>query len=64
MEGDPNEVFFRQIGAPSDARRTIPGVYRNGALIGAPYALSSGNSGVRFTSLARERFDGEIIRFS
>ena len=57
-------AYFRQFGAPEDARRTIPGVYRKGALIGAPYALSSNSGGVRFTSLCRERFGGEIIRFS
>ncbi len=60
----PTDSFCRQSGAPADARRTIPGVYRKGALIGAPYVLSSNGGGVRITSLSRERFDGEIIRFS
>lgn len=49
---------------PEEARRAMPGVYRDGALIGAPFVLSSTRPGVRFTSLCRERFDGEIIRFS
>ncbi len=60
----PTGRFCHDFGAPSDARRTIPGVYRKGALIGAPDALSSNSGGVDFTSLNRERFHGEIIRFS
>lgn len=49
---------------PEEARRAMPGVYRDGALIGAPFALSTMTMGVRLRSLCRERFDGEIIRFS
>lgn len=49
---------------PEEALRAMPGVYRDGALIGAPFALSTTTPGLRLMSLCRERFDGEIIRFS
>ena len=49
---------------PREAALTAPGIYRAGALIGAPALPSMPSGGVGAESLTKERFFGEIIRFS
>lgn len=49
---------------PREGLFALPGAYHKGVLIGAPGLLSMATSGCQATSLARERFIGEIIRFS
>ena len=48
---------------PPEALFTMPGVYRDGALIGAPALPSTGFDAANAEPLAEERFSGGIIRF-
>lgn len=49
---------------PRDASIAAPGIFRDGALIAAPWGLSNQQVGIRFESLCRERFEGGIVRFA
>lgn len=51
-------------GGPREGFLIAPGVFRDGALIAAPWGLSIGQVDIRFQSLCRERFGGGIVRFA
>ena len=57
----PQSALFS---GPREGLFSAPGLYQNGVLIGAPGLLSKAASGVSMVSLAKERFGGEIMRFS
>lgn len=49
---------------PPEALFTLPGVYADGVLIGAPVRLFKGSDAAAFRSLTPERYASEIVRFS